>query len=64
MAYAYELNLINGTSADAFFPMGTVDLAAAITLAARLHLIYPVRTPLDPAEAAQAILTLVNEARG
>lgn len=37
---AYELGLMNGTSDSLFDPTGTVTLAQAVTMAARLHCIY------------------------
>jgi len=41
VASAYELGLMNGTSDTLFTPMGNVTLAQAITMAARVHSIYP-----------------------
>ena len=37
---AYELGLMNGTGDSLFAPTGTVTLAQAVTMAARLHCIY------------------------
>lgn len=48
---AYELGFMNGVASDSFLPEGTVTVAEAITVAARVHALYQ-NTSLEAANAA------------